>query len=150
MTHLLSAHVITKHQGHRIGCSGASFDLYQGEVIGSVGESGSGKSILMRMIYGNYLSSFGRIVILGLDVVGAEPKDVLALRLNTLGCVGQFLEFVSFVPTFEVVAELLLAIREEPQVARKNTESLLERLRIPCALCDREIDISKFKAGSIE
>lgn len=86
MTHLLSAHVITKHQGHRIGCSGASFDLYQGEVIGSVGESGSGKSILMRIIYGNHLSSF-----------------------------GIFLD---------------LMVRE--------------------MVCDREIDISKFKAGSIE
>ena len=86
MTPLLSARDVTKHQGHRIGCSGASFDLYPGEVIGIVGESGSGKSILMRMIYGNYLSSF-----------------------------GIFLD---------------LMIRE--------------------MVCDREIYISKFKAGSIE
>ncbi|MEL6432889.1 MAG: hypothetical protein AAFQ28_03725 [Pseudomonadota bacterium] len=59
MTPLLSARDVTKHHGHRIVCSRVSFDLYPGEVIGIVGESRLGNSTQMRMIYGNYLASFG-------------------------------------------------------------------------------------------
>lgn len=50
MTPLFSVNNITKYYGSQIGCAGASFDIYPGEVLGIVGESGSGKSTLLNCI----------------------------------------------------------------------------------------------------
>ena len=73
-------------------------------------DTGAGKSTLMQMIYGNYLANTGRILVGGLDVARAEPREILQLRRETLGYVSQFLRVVPRVPTLEVVAEPLLSL----------------------------------------
>lgn len=113
---------------------GASLTVEAGECVALTGVSGSGKSTLMRMIYGNYLTQSGRILVGGIDVVGAAPRDILALRRDTLGYVSQFLRVVPRVPTLEVVAEPLLAIGWSEGEAKKRARALLSRLRIPEAL----------------
>ena len=67
----------------------AAFSVAPGECVGLVGVSGAGKSTLMRMIYGNYLAASGRISVGGVDVSTAAPRDILALRRQTLGYVSQ-------------------------------------------------------------
>ena len=114
--------------------AGASFDVAAGECVALTGQSGAGKSTLMRMIYGNYLADSGSVKIAGVELVGAEPRDVLALRRDRLGYVSQFLRVVPRVPTLEVVAEPLLAVAIERQVALARARDLLERLRIPRTL----------------
>ncbi|MDC0343712.1 phosphonate C-P lyase system protein PhnL [bacterium] len=114
--------------------AGASFDVAAGECVALTGQSGAGKSTLMRMIYGNYLADSGSVKIAGVELVGAEPRDVLALRRDRLGYVSQFLRVVPRVPTLEVVAEPLLAVGIERQVALARARDLLERLRIPRTL----------------
>jgi alpha-D-ribose 1-methylphosphonate 5-triphosphate synthase subunit PhnL len=69
---------------------------------------GAGKSTLMRMIYGNYLTRGARSGS-AMDVVQAEPREIIALRRDTLGYVSQFLRVVPRVPTLDVVAEPLRA-----------------------------------------
>ena len=59
--------------------AGASLSVAQGECIALVGASGAGKSTLMRMIYGNYLTQSGRIMVGDLDVVTAAPRQVIGL-----------------------------------------------------------------------
>ena len=115
---------------------GASLSVAAGECIALTGPSGSGKSTLMRMIYGNYLAEGGQIRVGGLDVVAAEPREILALRRQTLGYVSQFLRVVPRVPTIEVVAEPLLLIGADEARARTRAEALLSRLRIPRTLWD--------------
>jgi alpha-D-ribose 1-methylphosphonate 5-triphosphate synthase subunit PhnL len=60
--------------------AGAALAVAPGECVGLTGASGAGKSTLMRMVYGNYLSSDGRVVprVPTLDVV-AEPLLVLGV-----------------------------------------------------------------------
>ncbi|MCL4135747.1 UNVERIFIED_CONTAM: hypothetical protein GTU68_045885 [Idotea baltica] len=87
-----------------------SLSVAVGECVALTGASGAGKSTLMRMIYGNYLTQAGQILIGGTDVVQAEPRDVIALRRDTLGYVSQFLRVVPRVPTLDVVAEPLRAV----------------------------------------
>ena len=111
--------------------AGASFTVAPGECVALTGPSGAGKSTLMRMIYGNYLAASGRITIGGTEVTGAEPREIIRLRRETLGYVSQFLRVVPRVPTLEVVAEPLLALGEDRGVAEDRARTLLTRLRIP-------------------
>ena len=102
-----------------------------GECVALVGNSGAGKSTLMRMIYGNYLTAAGRIMVGDVDVASAEPREILDLRRHTLGYVSQFLRVVPRVPTLEVVAEPLLATGVDHDSARERARDLLTRLNIP-------------------
>ncbi|MRU15958.1 phosphonate C-P lyase system protein PhnL [Roseovarius sp. A21] len=111
--------------------AGANLSVQPGECVALIGASGAGKSTLMRMIYGNYLAASGRIMVGGIDVAQAAPRDILALRRQTLGYVSQFLRVVPRVPTLEVVAEPLLMVGEEREVALARAGDLLTRLNIP-------------------
>ncbi|WP_170399014.1 phosphonate C-P lyase system protein PhnL [Ruegeria arenilitoris] len=110
---------------------GASLKVLPGECVALTGASGVGKSTLMRVIYGNYLAASGQVLVGGLDVAQAEPREILNLRRETLGYVSQFLRVVPRVPTLEVVAEPLLAIGFDRQVALDKAANLLVRLNIP-------------------
>ncbi|MHA7851816.1 phosphonate C-P lyase system protein PhnL [Roseovarius sp.] len=110
---------------------GASLNVAAGECVALTGSSGAGKSTLMRMIYGNYLAASGRIMVGGVDVARAEPREILALRRETLGYVSQFLRVVPRVPTLEVVAEPLLALGHPREEAMDRARDLLARLNIP-------------------
>ncbi|MGV6849783.1 MAG: phosphonate C-P lyase system protein PhnL [Marinibacterium sp.] len=109
----------------------ASLEVEPGECVALTGASGAGKSTLMRLIYGNYLAASGQIRVAGLDVAAAEPREILALRRDTLGYVSQFLRVVPRVPALDVVAEPLLAVGEETAAARERAGMLLSRLNIP-------------------
>ncbi len=111
--------------------AGGHLDVVRGECVGLVGQSGSGKSTLMRMIYGNYLAAGGSIHVAGLDVVSAAPRQIVALRRDTLGYVSQFLRVVPRVPTLQVVAEPLLQLGIPAAAAEARAADLLSRLNIP-------------------
>jgi len=110
---------------------GASLMVSEGECVALVGASGAGKSTLMRMIYGNYLTASGRIMIGDVDVASAAPREIIQLRRRTLGYVSQFLRVVPRVSTLDVVAEPLLATGTDADEARAQAETLLTRLNIP-------------------
>ena len=111
--------------------AGASFSVAAGECVALVGESGAGKSTVMRILYGNYLAQGGSVSIGGVDITRAAPREILALRRETLGYVSQFLRVVPRVPTLEVVAEPLLALGRTEDEALARARDLLTRLRIP-------------------
>ncbi len=110
---------------------GANLRVDAGECAALVGASGAGKSTLMRMIWGNYLAQTGSIRVGGVDLVTAAPRDILALRRETLGYVSQFLRVVPRVSTVDVVAEPLLTLGTPRPDARARAEALLARLNIP-------------------
>ena len=111
--------------------AGASLQVSPGECVALVGASGAGKSTLMRMIYGNYRAASGAILVGGLDVAQAAPREIIRLRRETLGYVSQFLRVVPRVPTVDVVAEPLLTLGVPMAEARARAEVLLARLNIP-------------------
>lgn len=110
---------------------GANLVVSPGECVALTGSSGAGKSTLMRMVYGNYLTQKGRIIVGDLDVVTALPREILNLRRDTLGYVSQFLRVVPRVPTLDVVSEPLLAVGVDRDVAHERARVLLSKLRIP-------------------
>ena len=111
--------------------AGAELTVGPGECVALTGASGAGKSTLMRMIYGNYLAAGGQILVGEVDVASSEPREILALRKDTLGYVSQFLRVVPRVPTIDVVAEPLLLTGYSGDEARSRAEALLARLNIP-------------------
>jgi alpha-D-ribose 1-methylphosphonate 5-triphosphate synthase subunit PhnL len=111
--------------------AGASLTVEPGECVGLTGQSGAGKSTLMRMVYGNYLTAGGRLMVGDTDVATAVPRQIIALRRETLGYVSQFLRVVPRVPTLDVVAEPLLALGTPSDQARDRAATLLQRLNIP-------------------
>ncbi len=110
---------------------GATLAVAAGECVGLTGASGAGKSTLMRMVWGNYRSDAGRIMVGGTDVAIAPPREIIALRRGTLGYVSQFLRVVPRVPTLDVVAEPLLVLGTPAAIARDRAAALLDRLNIP-------------------
>ncbi|MGD9293374.1 MAG: phosphonate C-P lyase system protein PhnL [Roseobacter sp.] len=111
--------------------SNVSLSVASGECVALTGASGAGKSTLMRMIYGNYKAHGGAIRVGGLDLVKAEPRDIIQIRREVLGYVSQFLRVVPRVPTLEVVAEPLRAVGVSAADAEERARSLLTRLNIP-------------------
>jgi alpha-D-ribose 1-methylphosphonate 5-triphosphate synthase subunit PhnL len=114
---------------------GVSFHVDAGECVVLSGPSGAGKSSILKMIYGNYRCDSGRIGIRHhgtvVDLVGAEPRQVLGIRRSTIGYVSQFLRAVPRVPTIDVVAEPLIVNGRAREEARERAGVLLRRLNIP-------------------
>ena len=110
---------------------GAGFSVAPGECVALTGASGAGKSTVMRMIYGNYVAARGVISVGDVDVAGAEPRAILALRREVLGYVSQFLRVVPRVPTLDVVAEPLRAVGVDASAAEAKARAMLARVNLP-------------------
>ena len=111
-----------------------SFDVNAGECVVLSGPSGAGKSSILKMIFGNYRCDAGTITVRHLgtsvDVVSAEPRQILSVRRNTIGYVSQFLRAVPRVAAIDVVAEPLFNAGVGRDEARARAGRLLTRLNI--------------------
>ncbi len=111
------------------------FDAESGKCLILAGQSGSGKSTLLRMMYGNYLSNSGELKIKDgnqwVDMVTATPRQIVALRKNSIGYVSQFLKTIPRVTTLNVVMQPALERGIPKEDAQKRAEDLLSRLNIP-------------------
>jgi alpha-D-ribose 1-methylphosphonate 5-triphosphate synthase subunit PhnL len=126
-----------------------SFQVSAGECVVLSGPSGAGKSSILKMIFGNYRCDRGQINIRHqgavLDLVTAEPRQVLNVRRATIGYVSQFLRAVPRVPAIDVVAEPLIANGTARPEARGTAGGLLRHLNIPERLW--ELPPSTFSGG---
>lgn len=114
---------------------GMTFDVPRGACVVLGGESGAGKSTVMKMVFGSYGADSGRILLSHqdsvMDLVRAQPRQVLAARRETVGYVSQFLRAVPRVPALDVVAEPLVERGVDRGAARERAGELLARLSIP-------------------
>lgn len=72
---ILSVRGLERRYGARIGCTGVSFDLWPGEVLGIVGESGSGKSTLLSCLAGHQRPDAGSVTYDGRDVLAMPETE---------------------------------------------------------------------------
>ncbi len=117
-----------------------AFDINAGECVALHGPSGAGKSTLLRSLYGNYLPDGGKVMVRHrdtmVDLVTAEPREILEIRRETVGYVSQFLRAIPRVSSLEIVAEPARALGHPPDQAVARARSLLNRLNIPEELHD--------------
>jgi alpha-D-ribose 1-methylphosphonate 5-triphosphate synthase subunit PhnL len=113
----------------------ASFALMAGECAVLGGPSGAGKSSILKMLYGNYGVEAGSIRVrhrgAAIDLAHATPREVLAVRRDTIGYVSQFLRVVPRVVALDIVAEPLVHRGADIASARDTAAGLLTRLNLP-------------------
>ena len=112
-----------------------AFEVHAGECVALGGASGAGKSSILKMVYGNYAVTRGRIELHApdgvIDIAAAGPRQVLAARRHAVGYVSQFLRCVPRVAALQIVAEPLIDRGVRPAEARDRAAGLLTRLAIP-------------------
>lgn len=112
-----------------------SLVVRSGECVALVGPSGAGKSTLLRALYGTYLPQGGRILVRHhgdmIDIACADPRQILALRRDTVGYVSQFLRVIPRVSARAIVAEPLVHRGESEQAASRAADAMLARLNLP-------------------
>lgn len=115
--------------------AGAEFSLEAGKCAVLGGPSGAGKSSILKMLYGNYVASTGKILVRHrgtmVDLAAASPRSVIEIRRETIGYVSQFLRVVPRVSALDIVAEPLLSRGEHRQGATRRARDLLNRLNLP-------------------
>ncbi len=118
--------------------SGVNFELNSGECAVLGGPSGAGKSSILKMVYGNYAVNSGSILIRHhdrtVDLAIADPREVLAVRRDTIGYVSQFLRTLPRVAALDVVAEPLIARGVDKDAAMERARDLLAQLNLPTRL----------------
>lgn len=112
-----------------------NFSVRAGEVLVLAGASGAGKSSLLRILYGNYLPSQGKIDIRHegamVDIAAAPPRTILEVRRRTLGFVSQFLRVIPRVSAIDIVRDPLLARGVGEAEATERAGAMLARLNLP-------------------
>jgi alpha-D-ribose 1-methylphosphonate 5-triphosphate synthase subunit PhnL len=118
--------------------AGVTFSVRAGECVVLAGPSGAGKSSILKMIFGNYRCDQGQILVRNgarsFNIATATPRQMLALRDNTIGYVSQFLRAVPRVPTIDVVAEPLIVCGTPRDIAHTKAAEMLQQLNIRGAL----------------
>ena len=111
------------------------FQVSSGECVVLAGPSGIGKSSILKMVYANYRTDSGSILVRHgedmVDIATADPRTILNLRQSTIGYVSQFLRVIPRVSALDVVAEPAIAPGPDVKEAEANARDLLARLNVP-------------------
>jgi lipoprotein-releasing system ATP-binding protein len=121
---------------------GANLSVESGERIAIVGASGSGKTTLLQLIGGLDLPSSGTVTIAGENI--NELSDIARgeLRNRAVGFVYQFHHLLPEFSAIENVAMPLLVRRVALVEARKQAQTLLERVGLGARLEHRPSQLS--------
>lgn len=114
---------------------GATMAVRRGECVVLTGTSGTGKSTLLRILFGNYQPTAGRVEVRHreqmIDIPTTSPRMVLEIRRWTISWVSQFLRVIPRVSTVDLVREPMLLRGISAKVATQRAQDILKRVNLP-------------------
>jgi lipoprotein-releasing system ATP-binding protein len=127
----------------------------RGEIVAIVGASGAGKSTLLNLLGGLDSPTRGEVRVNGARLAAAEPTEsrkrrgeigadaaLSRLRNKSIGFVFQFHHLLREFSAVENVMMPLLIGGEDPGVARKRAETLLDRVGLSGRMTHRPAELS--------
>ncbi|MEL6289235.1 MAG: phosphonate C-P lyase system protein PhnL [Pseudomonadota bacterium] len=115
--------------------SGVTFTVAAGACAVLTGPSGIGKSSILKMIYGNYRTDEGQVVLRTstglLDIATASPREIISVRRDTIAYVSQFLSAIPRVGARDLVAAAARDAGLNEADASERAAQLLSRLNLP-------------------
>ena len=78
-----------RSEGYIGAVRGASFEVYEGEILVVMGLSGSGKSTLIRCLARLIEPTAGKVIFDGVDLLQASQKELIHIRRHKMGMVFQ-------------------------------------------------------------
>jgi putative ABC transport system ATP-binding protein len=127
---LLVADDVSKSFGATQALSGASLQVFPGEVLALTGPSGSGKSTLLHCLSGILMPDSGRVGYDGRDLGALGDRERSALRRGAFGFVFQFGQLVPELTCLENVALPLRLAGTRRRPAEQLAGELLARLHV--------------------
>ncbi len=127
---LLIADDVSRSFGATRALTGASLQVFPGEVLALTGPSGSGKSTLLHCLSGILTPDSGRITYDGRDLGALGDRERSALRRGAFGFVFQFGQLVPELTCLENVALPLRLARIRRRPAEQQAGELLARLQV--------------------
>ncbi len=115
--------------GAVIALDHATLRVAPDEIVALVGPSGSGKTTLLSIVGGLLTPTSGEVVVGGVDLAGADGKELTRFRRERVGFVFQAVNLVPFLTAREnllVVAEL--SGRSRDGRSRRRADLLIEEL----------------------
>ncbi|MDR2254202.1 MAG: ABC transporter ATP-binding protein [Bifidobacteriaceae bacterium] len=103
MTGLLELRGVSKIYGDLHALSGVDLTVPSGEWLSIVGPSGSGKTTLMNIVGAMDKATEGTVVLDGMDLSEMRPKDLAAIRRNTVGLIFQKFHLIPHLSAVENV-----------------------------------------------
>lgn len=112
-----------------------SLIVRRGECVALDGPSGAGKSSVLKMIFGSYLTSSGRVLVRSeksfVDVARANPREIIELRRGSISYVSQFLRVIPRISCLDLVVAAARDGGCELAEADIRARDLLARLNLP-------------------
>jgi len=132
----LSAHVTAVNLGKTyqsgrnrvVVFEGLGFEIARREMVAIVGPSGSGKSTLLHLLGGLDRPTRGTVKVGEFDIAKLADVDLARFRNREIGFIFQFHHLLPEFTAIENVMMPLLISRTSPDSARRQAESMLERV----------------------
>jgi len=115
-----------KNESKTLALRGATFDIYQGQLVMIVGPSGCGKTTLISCLSGLLNPESGDCTVLGLNISQADDKQLVLFRRKYIGFVFQSFNLITALNAVENVALPLTISGVKEKEAYKKAKELLD------------------------